>query len=50
MPISTGYIPEFALGALYQGMNASNANAQSQEDVLRAFLATLTASVCIAGL
>lgn len=39
MPISTGYIPEFALGALYQGMNASNANAQSQEDVLRAFLA-----------
>lgn len=39
MPITTGYTPEFALGALYQGMNASNANAQSQEDLLKAYLA-----------
>lgn len=38
MPISTGYTPEFALGALYQGMNASNANAQSQEDLLKSYL------------
>ena len=38
-PIETGYKPEFALGALYQGINAANAEQASQEDLIKQFLA-----------
>lgn len=37
--ISTGYRPEFGLGALYQGFNAANADQMAQEDILKQFLA-----------
>lgn len=37
--IETGYKPEFALGALYQGQNAANAQAQNDEELIRKFLA-----------
>lgn len=37
--IETGYKPEFALGALYQGQNAANAEAMNQEELIRQFLA-----------
>ena len=37
--IETGYRPEFALGALYQGLNAANADQESQQDILKKFLA-----------
>ena len=37
--IDTGYKPEFGLGALYQGMNAANADMSAQEEILRQFLA-----------
>lgn len=37
--IETGYKPEFALGALYQGQNAANAQSANTEDLIRAFLA-----------
>ena len=37
-PISTGYQPEFGLGALYQGFNAANADKLNEEEVLKAFL------------
>lgn len=37
--IETGYKPEFALGALYQGMNAANADMSAQEELIRQFLA-----------
>lgn len=37
-PISTGYIPQFGLGALYQGFNAANADRLNEEEVLKAFL------------
>lgn len=37
--IETGYKPEFALGALYQGMNAANANNSAQEEIVKQFLA-----------
>lgn len=37
--IETGYKPEFALGALYQGMNAANANNMAEEEILQKFLA-----------
>lgn len=37
--ISTGYKPEFGLGALYQGMNAANANQASELDLIKQFLA-----------
>ncbi len=37
-PISTGYQPEFGLGALYQGFNAANANKLNEEEVLKAYL------------
>lgn len=39
MPISTGYTPQFALGALYQGFNAANADSLGEEELLKAFLA-----------
>ena len=37
--IDTGYKPEFSLGALYQGMNAANADMSAQEELVRQFLA-----------
>jgi hypothetical protein len=37
--IETGYKPEFALGALYQGINAANAESANKEDLIRQFLA-----------
>lgn len=37
--IDTGYKPEFSLGALYQGMNAANADMSAQEELIRQFLA-----------
>lgn len=37
-PISTGYQPEFGLGALYQGFNAANADKLNEEEVLKHFL------------
>ena len=37
--IETGYKPEYALGALYQGFNAGNADMSSREEILRQFLA-----------
>lgn len=37
--ISTGYKPEFGLGALYQGFNAGNADMSAQEELLKQFLA-----------
>lgn len=37
--ISTGYKPEFGLGALYQGFNAGNADQMAQEDLIKQFLA-----------
>lgn len=37
--ISTGYKPEFALGALYQGMNAANQNMSAEEELIKQFLA-----------
>ena len=37
--IETGYKPEFALGALYQGQNAANAQSQNEEELIRMFLA-----------
>lgn len=37
-PISTGYQPEFGLGALYQGFNAANADRLNEEEVLKHFL------------
>lgn len=37
--ISTGYKPEFGLGALYQGFNAANADQSAQEEILKQFLA-----------
>ena len=37
-PISTGYQPEFGLGALYQGFNAANADKLNEEEVLKAYL------------
>lgn len=37
-PISTGYQPEFGLGALYQGFNAANADKLNEEEILKAFL------------
>ncbi len=37
--ISTGYKPEFALGGLYQGINAANAQSQNNEELARMFLA-----------
>jgi len=36
--ISTGYKPEFALGGLYHGFNAANAEDMSQEEILKQFL------------
>jgi len=32
--IDTGYKPEFALGALYQGMNAANSDEMAQQEIL----------------
>jgi hypothetical protein len=32
--IETGYKPEFALGALYQGMNAANADEMAQQEII----------------
>lgn len=32
--IETGYKPEFALGALYQGMNAANSDEMAQQEIL----------------
>jgi hypothetical protein len=37
--IDTGYKPEFALGALYQGQNAANANMSAEEELIKQFLA-----------
>lgn len=37
--ISTGYKPEFGLGALYQGFNAGNADQSAQEEIIKQFLA-----------
>ena len=37
--IDTGYKPEFALGALYQGFNAGNADQSAQQEIIRQFLA-----------
>jgi hypothetical protein len=37
--IDTGYKPEFSLGALYQGQNAANADASTEEELIRQFLA-----------
>jgi len=37
-PISTGYQPQFGLGALYQGFNTANADRLNEEEVLKAFL------------
>lgn len=37
--IETGYKPEFALGALYQGQNAANANMAAEEELIKQFLA-----------
>lgn len=37
--IETGYKPEFALGALYQGINAANAEQSAQEEILKQYLA-----------
>lgn len=37
--IETGYKPEGALGALYQGYNAANADQMAQEDLIKQYLA-----------
>lgn len=37
--ISTGYKPEFGLGALYQGFNAANANQAAELELIKQFLA-----------
>ena len=37
--IETGYKPEYALGALYQGFNAGNADMAAREDILKQYLA-----------
>lgn len=37
--ISTGYTPEFALGAVYQGENAANADWSNQLELVKNFLA-----------
>lgn len=37
--IETGYKPEFALGALYQGQNAADAQAQNAQELIMKFLA-----------
>lgn len=37
--ISTGYKPEFGLGALYQGMNAANVNQSAELELIKQFLA-----------
>ena len=37
--ISTGYIPDGALGAMFMGMNAANAQDQNDQDLARMFLA-----------
>lgn len=37
--IETGYKPEFALGALYQGQNAADAQAQNDQELIMKFLA-----------
>lgn len=42
--ISTGYRPEFGLGALYQGFNAGNADMSAQEELIKQFLANQHAS------
>lgn len=36
--IETGYKPEFALGALYQGQNAANAQSQNDQELIKRFL------------
>jgi hypothetical protein len=38
-PISTGYKPEYGLGAVYQGINAADSEALNQEEIIKAFLA-----------
>jgi len=37
--ISTGYQPEFGLGAYFQGQNAANTEASNKEELIKAFLA-----------
>lgn len=37
--IDTGYKPEFALGALYQGFNAGNADQSAQQEIIKQYLA-----------
>jgi len=39
MPISTGYQPQFALGALYQGINAANQQEGDELELVKQFLA-----------
>jgi hypothetical protein len=38
-PISTGYKPEYGLGAVYQGINAADSEALNQEEIIKAYLA-----------
>lgn len=38
-PISTGYKPEWGLGAVYQGINAADSEALNQEELIKSFLA-----------
>ena len=37
--ITTGYQPEFGLGALYQGINAANTESANEEELRKLFLA-----------
>lgn len=43
--IETGYKPEFALGALYQGQNAADAQSQNDQELIKQFLANQHALV-----
>ena len=43
--ISTGYKPEFALGALYHGFNAANADEASQLELIKNYLANQKAQM-----
>ena len=43
--ISTGYTPEFGLGALYQGFNAANADQSNELELIKQFLANQHAQV-----
>ena len=43
--ISTGYKPEFTLGALYHGFNAANADEASQLELLKQYLANQKAQM-----